>query len=224
MSLQDLEIEDAALPPVVDAGGHGAGAGANGRPQGDLLSSTYAFSLLRAGRNWRRVVNADFDSLVGKRIRLCQDAAVDFSRPDAESGPLGRRADGKVGVVTIADMSDWTLRCDGAWWYAGDDCEFEVDGLGAAAAAPAAGGWRRVTPADFPALAGKRVRLVQDPSVAFTADDAERGPLGSRSEARVGLVTRADASDNSVRVNDGWWYWMPVSAKSGVRGISKPHL
>jgi len=139
---------------------------------------------------------------------------VKWLRDDAERGPLGRRGEAKVGNVTTADDSDWTIRVNGGWWYASADCEVEEEAaIGAAAAVPAAPAaemdarWRRLAEADFGDLVNKRVRLVQDPAVPLSRADAERGPLGKRDEAKTGIVTREDVSDFSSRVNDAWWYW-----------------
>ena len=52
---------------------------------------------------WRRIANADFDSLVGRRVRLVRDPAERLEREDAERGPLGVRSSGLSGVVTTVD-------------------------------------------------------------------------------------------------------------------------
>ena len=120
---------------------------------------------------WRAIREADFQALVGQRVRLVQgDGAASARLPvlagDAEGGPLGKRVERRTGVVTTADATDYTVCVEDAWWYRGQDLEVQALPPAAAAAAAAAGAgggagvrWRRATAADVPTLVGRRVRF-----------------------------------------------------------------
>ena len=184
-------------------------------PAAGALAAAPAAAALAAG--WRRITDDIFAGLVGKSVRWIADPSVALTGINVEESVLGSRADARTARVIRVDASDSTVRVSGFGddcWYSAKDLEVEageVQAPSVPAAAPAAvpapaTGWRRVTLDDFASGTGKRVRLVQDPSVALTDDDTEGGPLGSRSEAKTGVITGFDSDDDTVRVEDGYWY------------------
>jgi hypothetical protein len=151
---------------------------------------------------------------------------------NAEVGALGTRADNRTAVVVKVDTSDSTVRVkvgDKESWYGFR--LLEVIGASSAVTstgpAAASGGWRRVTVADLPALAGKQVRYIVDPSVPLSGLNAEVGALGTRADHRTAVVLRVDTSDSTVRVkvgdNESWYGCLMLEvAGLGASSTSAP--
>lgn len=148
------------------------------------------------------VAGADGEpSLQGPAAALAVEGVVVWVDAAAHTAGVVR-AGGGISCRAIQD-----IECD-----AEDHIRAPAVPAASAAASPAASSsdsscaWRSIREADFPALVGQRVRLLQGDAAARLAGDAEGGPLGSRAERRSGIITTADATDCTVCVDDAWWY------------------